>query len=160
MIERFIDNTDTIQTILGKKGCFQIGAALEDHTDIAIELYLCAKNSSNIYIPTHVKSHMEDQCDKLTSAQILNQRMDTIVGEFILQPPPRFHPQNEAMLLPAQQVCIIHNSTVLVTDIPDTLVLAQRQTKVIEYFSKQHKIKSGSNPKFGIEFDGEISNLI
>ena len=44
-------------------------------------------------------------------------------------------------MLPAQQVCLFHNSNPLISDIPDTLVLAQRQTQVIDYFSKQHKIK-------------------
>ena len=157
-IPMYIDNSETIRTINGKKNVLSIGNAFDDNSDIAIELFTTAKESNVLYDPIHVKGHSDEINDELTFPQELNCEMDAAVGIFVRSPPPRLLPLEYSPLLPKQKVCIMHLERPLVMDTRDIIILSMMQDEIVKYFTKRHNVKETYIHELDLEIMEKVLN--
>ena len=136
----YIDNAETIQVMKGEKDVYRFSNGLDDHIDVAIELYERKQQSKNTYIPEKVKSHMDDNTTELTKSQELNVYVDNIAGEFMANPPPRLYPHEYAPIMRQQKFVLIQNDAPVVTDIKETLIISCMEDAIITYNKKHHGI--------------------
>ena len=136
----YIDNMEAIKTMQGNL-FHSMSNILSDNQDVYIELNTRVRQSKIKIIAEHVKGHMNEVSDELTDSQALNQLMDTKVGHFIRNIPPRLTPTSIPPVLRQQKFLICCNSVPCSSSISDTLISGEMSEAIVKYYRTHHHME-------------------